>query len=73
MANMDDGGYFVSFINECADPIENIELIVDKKVKKIYKLNEKGERVKVKFTQKGDLVTLKEPSLVLQPVLLLIY
>ncbi|MBR3804873.1 MAG: hypothetical protein IKJ14_05980 [Clostridia bacterium] len=72
-ANMDDGGYFVSFINECADPIENIELIVDKKVKKIYKLNEKGERVKVKFTQKGDLVTLKEPSFVLQPVLLLIY
>ena len=72
-ANMDDGGYFVSFINECADPIENIELNVNKKVKKIYKLNEKGERVKVKFTQKGDLVTLKEPSFVLQPVLLLIY
>ena len=49
MANMEDGGYFVSFINECADPIENIELIIDKKVKKVYKLNEKGDRVKVKL------------------------
>ncbi len=72
-ANMDDGGYFVSFINECADPIENIELIVNKKVEKVYKLDENGDRVEVKFTQKGDLVTLDCQSIVLQPVLLLIY
>lgn len=73
MANMEDGGYFVSFINECADPIENIELIIDKKVKKVYKLNEKGDRVKVKFTQNGDKLTLKQGSVVLDPVLLFIY
>ena len=39
----------------------------------VFENEVKGERVKVKFTQKGDLVTLKEPSLLLQPVLLLIY
>ncbi len=72
-ANMDDGGYFVSFINECADPIENIELIVDKKVEKVYKLNEKGEKVDINFTQEGDKITLDCDSVVLNPVLLLIY
>ncbi len=73
VANMDGGGYFVSFINECADPIENIELVVDKKVEKVYKLNEKGEKVEVKFTQNGELLTLDCSSVVLEPVLLLIY
>ncbi len=72
-ANMQDGGYFVSFINECADPIEEIELIVDKSVKEVYKLNENGDRVKVEFTQNGDRLTLKEGAVVLNPVILLIY
>ncbi len=73
VANMQDGGYFVSLINECADPIEKIELTIDKKVKKVYKLNEKGERVKVKFTQNGDKLILKESAVVLNPVILFIY
>ena len=73
VADIEGGGYFVSFINECADPIENIELVVNKKVEKVYKLNENGDRVEVKFTQEGDKITLDCGSVVLQPVLLLIY
>ncbi|MBO7214084.1 MAG: hypothetical protein J6V66_01155 [Clostridia bacterium] len=73
VAEMTDGGYFVSIINECADPVEEIELVVNKKVKKVFKLNEKGERVKVKFTQNGDKITLKQSAVVLNPVILFIY
>ena len=73
VADIDGGGQFVSFINQCADPVENVTLTIDKNASSVYKLNENGEKVAVEFTQNGNKLTLNENAYVLQPLMLFIY
>lgn len=73
VADMPDGGMFCSLINVGTDPIDEIELMCEKKLSKIEVLTKTGDRCEVKFEQNGEQLTIKKNCGVLDPVILFLY
>jgi len=67
-----DGELLVSLINLSFDPIENIELKIDRKVNSIERLTANGERAKVNFTNACDKYVLDLSAIIADPVILFI-
>ncbi len=73
VADMPDGGIFCSLINISTDPIEEIELVCERKITKVEMLTKTGERCAVDFEQNGDNLIVKTGCGVLDPVILFMY
>ncbi len=73
VADMQDGGVFCSLINISTDPIDEIELVCEKKITKVEMLTKTGERCAVDFEQNGDNLIVKTGCGVLDPVILFMY
>jgi hypothetical protein len=73
LADMPDGGLFVSLINIITDPIEEIELVCDRKLTRVMKLEKDGSRVEVDFRQDGAALTVMTECNPLTPVILFLY
>ena len=71
-ADMPNGDSFISLINLSFDPIENIELKIDRKVSKIEKLKANGERENVEFTFENGKYIVKTSAFVADPVILFV-
>ena len=67
-----DGELLVSLINLSFDPIENLELKIDRKVNSIERLTANGEKVKVDFTNAGEKYVLDLSAVIADPVILFI-
>lgn len=72
VAEVDSGELFVAFFNFGYDPIENIELVIDRKVKKIEKLQKDGTRKALDFAIKDDRYVIDANAYIMQPIILFI-
>ena len=73
LADMPDGGTFVSLINISTDPIDEIELYCEKKISRLEALSKNGERCEVSFRQDGARLFIEKDCGVLNPVILFMY
>lgn len=73
-ADMADGGLFAGVFNTGFDPIDKLELtVVDRNIKKIFMLNENGERKQLDFIQDGEVCKIDIRVNTLEPVILFMY
>ena len=72
-ADMDDGGLFCAMFNLGLDPIEEVELCVDRPVSRIEKLMPDGTLRALSFTEKNGVFTLDTACYTLDPLVLLIH
>jgi hypothetical protein len=71
-ANMPDGALFVAFFNISLDPVENIELCLDRKVNEIQRLTPDGTYENVSFNLKDGVYVLDLEAQILVPQILII-
>jgi len=72
-ADMADGGLFAAIFNLGLDPIEELQLVIARDVKKIEQLMPDGSRRTVKFIRSGDTYTLDCTANTLDPAIVFIY
>lgn len=72
-ADMADGGLFAAVFNLGLDPIEELQLVIARDVKKIEQLMPDGSRRTVKFSRDGDTYTLDCTANTLDPAIVFIY
>jgi len=73
VADMPDGGMFCSLINVSTDPIDEIELVCEKKLSKVEMLTKTGERCAIDFEQNGEELTIMTECNPLTPVIVFLY
>ncbi len=72
-ADMADGGLFLGVFNIGLDPLEEIPLWVNRKIKRIEMLSKYGKRKECEFEVSNEIVIVKTPAYTLNPVILFIY
>lgn len=70
-ADLPDGGLFCAFFNIGLDPIEQIELVIDRPVESISYLNPEGNWCPVSYSAENGRYTLELSAGVLNPVMLM--
>ena len=72
-ADMEDGGLFTAVFNIGLDPIDQLELVCERDVKRIEKLMPDGSRKEIAFTGEDGVLKLDSPCFTLDPVILFLY
>ena len=71
-ADMEDGSLFTAVFNIGLDPIENLELVINREVTKIEKLLADGTRAEVAFKYEDGKYILDTDAKTLEPVILFV-
>ena len=72
-ADMPDGGLFCAMFNIGLDPIEQIEMVFNRKISEIKILTPKGTQKPVAFKQESGRYILDLSCVTLEPVILFAY